>query len=524
MARNLVSFSLVLALCLFTPLTYGANKCNKRTFNNHNSFVCVCNEDFCDTVDPIQRQASGVIQIWETTRAEKRFDLRAQIFNDESYVPPPAYEYKLSVDRSESYQEIFGFGGAFSDATSLGVGSMSTKIQEDILQAYFGQNGLEYSLARVVIAGSDFSNRGYTYNEVENDWDQVNWALVDEDISYKIPQILRAKSISKHDMKLFASSWSPPAWLKNNGQLNHGGSLSDSAGSRIWETYAGYLVKFFQAYKARGIDFWGMTVQNEVAVSDPWFPWNTCFFSAEMERDFVKMDLGPQLERAGWTPDDFTIMVLDHNRNLLPGHAQTILNDAQASRFVKGTAVHWYGNDGKPATVYDELHNMFPNKFILATEACEFFSEQDKIGLGDFGIGEKYAHDIIRDLTHWVVGWTDWNMVLDMQGGPNWANNGQSAPIHVNPQAGEFYKNPSFYAMGHFSKFLPPGSKRIRTNPEIIDNDRFQTGAFLRPDGGIVVIAINSWDDNELLILNDSQLGQVKLSIEPHSFNTYLYY
>ena len=116
-----------------------------------------------------------------------------------------------------------------------------------------------------------------------------------------------------------------------------------------------------------------------------------------------------------------------------------------------------------------------------------------------------------------------------MAGGPNWANNGQSAPIHVNPQAGEFYKNPSFYARGHYYKFLPPGSKRVRTDPEIIDTGgfmtkAFQTGAFIRPDGGIVVVAINSWDDHQILTLKDSQLGEVKLSVEPHSFNTYLYY
>ena len=223
-----------------------------------------------------------------------------------------------------------------------------------------------------------------------------------------------------------------------------------------------------------------------------------------MEASFVKTDLGPELEQNGYSPDNFVIMCLDHNRNLLPGWVDPIYTDSAASRWIKGTGVHWYGNDAAPATVYDEIHRKYPEKFIFATEACEAGPENDRAGLGSWAIGQKYAHDILRDLTHWVGGWTDWNLALDMLGGPNWVQNYQSAPIIVNTQANEFYKNPSFYALGHFSKFLPPGSKRVRSDPELNDNEKFQTGAFIRPDGAHVVVAIYSWDENQVVTITDS--------------------
>lgn len=245
-----------------------------------------------------------------------------------------------------------------------------------------------------------------------------------------------------------------------------------------------YSPRFFQAYRAAGIDFWGMTVQNEPMTGwDPWFPWNTCGFNAEMERDFAKLDLGPIMEEGGFAPGNFSIMVLDHNRPLALDWAITVFSDAEASRYVAGLAVHWYfyGTAG-PYQVYDNIHTRFPDKFILGTEACNRNEiDGDHIGLGLWYLAEDYAHDILLNLLHWVGGWTDWNLVLDDEGGPNWVGNTHSAPIIVNPGAGEFYKNTQFYAMAHFSKFLPPGSIRIGASPGVEVN----LHNFINPDDKI---------------------------------------
>ena len=241
-----------------------------------------------------------------------------------------------------------------------------------------------------------------------------------------------------------------------------------------------------------------MTVQNEPYTGfDYWFPWNTCGFTPEMERDFVVQDLVPNLQAAGY--NDMNIMALDHNRDLIPDWADVVLSDPVAAQYYKGVALHWYyyAEHGNGPELYDNFIKKYPNYFILATEACNR-DPDDSVGLGKWSLAEEYAHDILTDLTHSVSGWTDWNLALDMQGGPNWANNFHSAPIIVNPGAGEFYKNTQYYAMGHFSKFLPPGTKRIATNPEYVTDshpdqygDKFDLGVFLRPDNGIVVIAVN---------------------------------
>jgi len=381
----------------------------------------------------------------------------------------------------------------------------------------------------VVISGCDFSTRPYSYDNTPDDGGLDNWALASEDTDYKIPQMQEAMRLAGRPLKLMGSSWSPPAWMKNNGEINHGGQLIGNAGSEEWKTYARYLLKFFQTYKENGLDFWGMTVQNEPMTGwDPWFPWNTCGFNAEMERDFAKMDLGPIMEAGGFPPSSFNIMVLDHNRPLALDWAQTVFSDADASKYVAGLAVHWYfyGTAG-PYDVYDEIHRRFPDKFILATEACnrDDENENDRTGLGLWFLAEDYAHDILLNLLHWVTGWTDWNLVLDQYGGPNWVGNNHSAPIIVNPEAGEFYKNVQYYAMAHFSKFLSPGSIRIGTTPGVEEEGKLELGAFLRPDGGIVLIVVNSHDQEQFFAVRDPGMNdEFKVKVEPHSFNSWLYY
>jgi len=288
------------------------------------------------------------------------------------------------------------------------------------------------------------------------------------------------------------------------------------------------LLKFFQAYKDAGVNWWGMTIQNEPMTGwDPWFPWNTCGFNAQMERDFVKTDLGPILEAGGFTPENFHIMALDHNRPLATDWANVVYSDAAASRYIKGLGVHWYfyGSAGEPE-IYDRIHDRWPDKFLLATEACNRneLDANDRIGLGIWHLAEEYADDILTDLMHWVTGWIDWNLALNRQGGPNWVNNFHSAPIIVNESNNEFYKNVQFYAMGHFSKFLSPGSRRVGTTPGQVLNDQFQLGAFVRPDGGTVVIIINRSDDVHHVKVNDPELGFVMRNVGPRSFNSWIYY
>ena len=265
-----------------------------------------------------------------------------------------------------------------------------------------------------------------------------------------------------------------------------------------------------------------MTPQNEPMFGLQFenITFNSMVFTAEMERDFIKTDLGPTLEKGGWTPDNFTIMVFDHNREYLPDYPVTVLKDKDAAKYVKGIAFHWYDNVVDFPKRLDQTHEKLKDYFMLSTEACVGGIPR----IGSWDDGEQYAADIIMDLKHWSTGWVDWNMVLDINGRPTWVNNILGAPIIVNKDKNEYYKNPTLYVIGHFSKFLLPGSQRIGMSINKLDENGFYTVVFKRPDHGIAVVVINNKNDSQILAFNDEQLGQLIMQIEPKSFNSLIYY
>ncbi|KAK7085976.1 hypothetical protein SK128_000067, partial [Halocaridina rubra] len=152
-----------------------------------------------------------------------------------------------------------GYGTAFTDSAGLNVVQLSQAAQDKLLRSYFAPEGIEYDLCRIPIAGSDFSVRPYSYDDVEGDVELVNWALVEEDLNYKLPLILKAQEMSQKTIKLFGSPWSPPAWMKTNGKFNESGELLKT----MWQPWSNYFVKFVEAYEAAGAPMWGLTTQNE---------------------------------------------------------------------------------------------------------------------------------------------------------------------------------------------------------------------------------------------------------------------
>ena len=304
----------------------------------------------------------------------------------------------------------------------------------------------------------------------------------------KIPLIKTAKTLRPTPLKLFASPWSAPAWMKSNNHLNGQGYLLPE----YYQAWANYFVKFLNAYKDNDITFWGLTAQNE-----PWdgivpnFTFNAMGWNSSTQREWIVNNLGPALEDNGYS--DIQLMILDDQRPLAPKWARDVLADDKAMKYVSGIGIHWYMDDVIPVPfALDQTHEEFPNKFLFYTEACNGDKPWDteKVMLGDWHRGEKYIHNIIEDLNHWVTGWTDWNLVLDLQGGPNWAGNFVDAPIIVEPEAGVFYKQPMYYALGHISRFLIPRSIRIGMTK---DYDSIEAVAFKRPDELIAVIILNRY-------------------------------
>ncbi len=407
------------------------------------------------------------------------------------------------VDASRQFQAIEGFGGAFTEAAAISWLALNEAKREEFLRDYFHiSEGHGYTFCRVHMNSCDFSLGNYAHVEQSGDVDLESFSIHRDHLSL-IPFIQAAQKVAPKPIKLLVSPWSPPGWMKSNGQMNHGGKLLP----QYREAWAKCYVKFIQAYSALGIPIWGVSVQNEPAATQRW---DSCIYSAEEERDFVRDWLGPQLHAAGL--QDIKIVVWDHNRDLMVQRASTVYSDLAASKYVWGAGFHWYGEDH-----FDHvqlLHDAWPDKHLLFTEGCQEGGSHRH----SWALGERYAHSIINDLNRWTVGWIDWNLALNLDGGPNHVNNLCSAPILIDTQQNTFEHQSSYYYIGHFTRFIKPDARRILCAASAM---ALEATAFVNPDGQIVVIVMNKSDqfwDYSLQI--NSDLSSQRLP--PHSIATYL--
>ncbi|KAH3697023.1 lysosomal acid glucosylceramidase-like [Dreissena polymorpha] len=514
--------TLVLHMLKFKA-TADQTPCIPRKFDQ-DSIVCVCNATYCDYQGI---EGGGLLFTYYNTFMTTRDGLRMQrdIGSFDDGVKPNKYIFSVG---NETKQTIIGFGGAFTDAAVLTMNSLSADARRNLINSYYDQQGIEYNLGRIPMASCDFSTHIYSYDDVDGDLKLENFKLADEDIKYKIPAILDAIKVSKRNVSLFGSPWSSPAWMKTNGNMTGKGQIKGSPGGEYFKAWANYFVKFIQAYKAQGINIWGLTAQNEPSdgmISG--FAFQCLGWTPELQRDFISQDLGPALEANGL--GDVKLMILDDQRVFLPYWAETVLNDPNAAKYVSGIAVHWYEDLVVPTSALDRTYKKFGNNyFILNTEACEqdIINKNRSVLLGNWYRGERYFTDIVQDLKHGVAGWVDWNLALNMQGGPNWENNRADSPVIVNADKGEFYKQPMFYAMGHFSKFVRPGSKVISHVDNLPGSSDLQVIFVEREDNSIVANMVNI-NDQEVynITITDSMVpGYLNYQIPPKSFVTFIWY
>jgi glucosylceramidase len=396
----------------------------------------------------------------------------------ESLPQPDESNPTIMLDPSKTFQTIEGFGGALTDAAAETYYKLPEKSRREVMDAYFNPvAGIGYSLCRTNINSCDFSSDTYAYDDTPGDIKLARFTI-DHDRRFRIPFIKEALAASRDGFKVFASPWSPPAWMKTNNDMLHGGTLKPECR----QSWAEYFVRFIQSYQEAGIPIWGVTVQNEpMAVQT----WESCVYTAAEERDFVRDYLGPTMQRQGLSR--VKIMIWDHNRGIMYQRAKTVYDDARASKYVWGVGFHWYVGDHFENVRL--VHDAYPDKKLLFTEGtpASFNSRR----LGDWQWGEIYARSMINDLNNWAVGWVDWNILLDERGGPNHVGNFCIAPIIGDTTNGNITYLNSFYYIGHFSKFIRPGAKRIICSS---NQDDLLATAFLNPDSTISVVLMNSGD------------------------------
>jgi len=324
--------------------------------------------------------------------------------------------------------------------------------------------------------------------------------------------------------------------MKTNGKMASSGSPCIRQECR--GTWADYVAKWIASYKAKGLPVWAVSVQNEPTVNAAW---EACVLSPQEEADFLGEHLGPTLRKQH---PEVLIFVYDDSKHLLPQYVDAILGHPKAADFVHGAAFHWYTGD-----LFENVaavHEKFPNLTLLPSEATyerRMWDPHMTEAYADWRFGEGYAHDIIGDLNAGAAGWIDWNMLLEVSGGPNHVGNVCDAAVVADVAAQLLHRHPQYYFVGHFSKYISPGSRRLgvvvrregnattgSNNAALVTSsygtctgaNGLEATSFRRPDRQIVAVVLNCGDN---AIKFKLRLGDtaVETHVPAHAIQTYLF-
>ena len=464
---------------------------------------------FAVPVDSIQVESN--IRVY-TTESQSNIKLaKSNIVPTFTSIQQPKEVHSgIFVNPKVTFQTFVGIGAALTDAAAETFYKLNKDQQEIFLESYFSKDkGIGYTLVRTIIHSCDFSTESYTY--IEEGDESLESFSIERDLKHRIPFTKRVLDVATKDIVVYASPWSPPAFMKTNNNMLQGGKLK----KEYYPVWANYFAKFIKAYENEGIPIWGLTIQNEpMAVQR----WESCIYTAEEELDFLKYHLGPTLEREGL--QDKKIIVWDHNRDLLFDRASVILNDPEANKYVWGIGFHWYEDwkDGKPMfNNVGKVATAFPDKKLIFTEGCNEGFDINRIQ--DPKLPERYAKAMINDFNNGTVAWTDWNILLNEYGGPNHVGNFCFAPVHGDTSSGKLLFTNSYYYIGHFSKFIRPGAKRVSSGTT---SNRISSTSFLNQDGSLVVIALNEEEEavDYFLTIGDKS---TQLKIPKHSIQTIVF-
>ncbi len=392
----------------------------------------------------------------------------------------------IKINDKIKYQKILGFGGAFTEAAAYNFYKLPKLKQDEIINLYFGEDSIGYTLGRIHINSCDFSLKSYTFDDISGDYDLIYFDTeVTHDNAVMIPFMIEAgmavadKSNNEDKLKLLASPWSPPSWMKKPDKKTGKQSMVGSAeptglldDPKVHLAWANYISKFIEAYKYKGVNIWALTPQNEPEFAAPW---EACAYNASAELQFINNYLGPIMRQ---NHPEVLLLAFDHNKDHLFHWAKTMIDgtgkDSTGKDYVDGMAFHWYAGENDRMLDgtygYDALnltHHYAKDKILLASEGCSC----PGVNIDDWLRAERLSHDIIFDLLNYAQGWIDWNLLVDSNGGPNHLDNMCDAPIVLSNDYTTFHIQPKFYYMGHISKYIVPESVRIDSS--IIGNYNF---------------------------------------------------
>jgi glucosylceramidase len=412
---------------------------------------------------------TSTVQVW-ATRADGSHKLTA--LAPLAFAPGRGSGVPIDVDHSLLYQTFEGAGAALTDSSAWLIDQLDPPARHELLQGLFGvdSTGIGLSLLRVPLGASDFALSDYTYDDMptgQTDEQLASFSIA-HDEAYILPTLRHALAVNPR-LRVMATPWSPPAWMKTSQSLN-GGTLDP----RYRQALADYLVKSVQAYDRAGVPIAVLTPQNEPQHESASYP--SMRLSPQEQVILVRDHLGPAMDRAALPTK---LLVHDHNWDLVDDPL-TVLRDPQVRMFADGVAFHCYG--GEPAA-QSSIRARYPSEGVWFTECS---------GGGwatDFGANVAWTvtNLIIDNFRNWGRSLLLWNLVLDETGGPtNGGCQDCRGVVTVDPTTGSVRRNEEYYALGHLTRFVQPGARRISSTDHASGGPR--NVAFRNPDGSLTVL------------------------------------
>lgn len=398
-------------------------------------------------------------------------------------------------------QQMKGFGGAFTESAGYCYDKLPKEKKDEFIQAYFGEEGLRYNIGRTHINSCDFALENY--DALSSDGKDLDLTRANQ---YVLPLIKAAQGVSREELEFLLSPWSPPASMKTNGEMNHGGKLKPEC-RKEW---AQYIAQYLKKLQKEGLKISYLTVQNEPEAVQTW---DSCVYCAREEMEFVRDYLYEALEEAGLS--HVRILIWDHNKEVVYDRAKEIFQDADASEKIYGVAVHWYTGDHFQGI--SMVKETWPKKEVFFTEGCVEYSRF--MDSNEVNKAEMYAHDMIGNFNHGVSAFFDWNLMLDAEGGPNHVGNFCAAPVMTSKDGLDFEKRLCYYYIGHFSRYVQKGASAVAVTSFTAD---VGTAAFVNPNGERVIVLLNRRETAASVALGEGGKGR-NLKLAPHTITTVCY-
>lgn len=374
------------------------------------------------------------------------------------------------------YQQVEGFGGALTDSAGYVYSLMDDEQKKEMILNYFGKDNMKYDLVRIPIDSCDFSLEHYEADsdEADENFNKFSFERVEK---YIIPLLDDVEEKYEEKIEIMLSPWSPPVYMKTNGDRNYGGKLKKEYTKR----WADYICRYIEEYRSRGYKVTKLTMQNEPKAVQTW---DSCIYTAQEQKEFLKKYMWPALVEHKL--DDIEIYIWDHNKERAFEWANTII-DEETDHMVAGIAFHWYSGDHFEAL--QMIKEKFPNKKLLLSEAC---IEYSKFAATDYlKNAQKYVHDIIGNFNNGMNTFLDWNIVLDEIGGPNHVGNFCDAPYLYDTKNKKLIESNICGHLWHFSHFIEKGAVRIGFTKY---TDRLDVTAF-KKDNKIAVVMLNRTEE-----------------------------